>query len=458
MDIVLNQISKWVHHLSFKDLPKDALNVIKGGFLDTLSTTLSGSQLESTQVAMQVASLEFPSPLKKGTCTLIGFGSKAGPMTAALINGTASHAELFDDNSEPMIAHPSSPIVNALLPLAQIYKLNGTKILTAYAAGFEVSVGLGRLSNPQMYERGWHVTRSLGILGATAACAKLLDLNESQIQSAIGIASSMASGVRQNFGTMTMALHVGLTARDAIHCALLAKNGFLSADDSLSGKFGYFNCFNGRQIDSFDIGNSLELLRSGLIFKPYPSGAPTHAAIEAAISIHNKLKGNFSDIQKITCLVHPWNSMTLKEGQVSDTLRARVSMRFCVAVALKFGEVTSKQFSMEILNNKDVKFLMQIVDIQIDDNLPDNGLFPAAVKVMFKNGKYFESSVDIPPGSPQRGWSKKEAEMKLLNCASGIISIAKAKILFNLIQDLENQTSLNKILNILEAPKKPTAD
>lgn len=41
-------------------------------------------------------------------------------MDAALINGTAAHAELFDDNSQPMIADPSSPLVSALLPLGQV--------------------------------------------------------------------------------------------------------------------------------------------------------------------------------------------------------------------------------------------------------------------------------------------------------------------------------------------------
>jgi hypothetical protein len=36
----------------------------------------------------------------------------------------------------------------------------------------------------------------------------------------------MASGIRQAFGTMTMALHVGLTSRDGICAALLAEAGF----------------------------------------------------------------------------------------------------------------------------------------------------------------------------------------------------------------------------------------
>ena len=452
MDVLTNTISQFVSTLGFQDLPAQSLQWIKGGFLDTISTTLSGSQLESTLIAKQVAHLNSISPIQNLMgCTLIGQDLRAEPMTAALINGTAAHAELFDDNSAPMIAHPSSPIVSALLPLAEIYSLSGKELITAYAAGFEVSVALGRASNPQMYEKGWHVTRSLGILGATAACCKLLKLSEIQIQSAMGIAASMASGVRQNFGTMTMALHVGLTARDAIHCALLAKHGFLSAPDALSGQFGYFNCFRGMNIDSVELGTEFELLRSGIIFKPYPSGAPTHAAIECALTIRKSLGTHSQDIESVICHVHPWNAMTLKDGEVHDTLRARVSLKFCLAVAIRFGKVSSTHFTMQTINDLEIKALMAKILIQIDGQLPDNGLFPARLRVNLISGASVEHQIDIPPGSPQRGWSIDEAREKLENCAKGILQPDQTEEIINTISDLENTKNIRELCHLLES-------
>ena len=163
-----------------------------------------------------------------GGCSVIGHGFKADVLAASLANGTAAHAELFDDNSEPMMAHPSASLVSALLPLGQSRGLGGADVLLAYIAGFEVNVVLGRQLNPRLYEAGWHVTRTLGVLGVTAACCRLLQLGPQPFRAALGIAASMASGLRQNFGTMTMALHAGLTARDAVHAALLAEKGFLS--------------------------------------------------------------------------------------------------------------------------------------------------------------------------------------------------------------------------------------
>jgi len=37
----------------------------------------------------------------------------------------------------------------------------------------------------------------------------------------------------------------GLTARDAVHAALLAEKGFLSDGEALDGKYGFFNLFAG---------------------------------------------------------------------------------------------------------------------------------------------------------------------------------------------------------------------
>jgi 2-methylcitrate dehydratase PrpD len=62
----------------------------------------------------------------------------------------------------------------------------------------------------------------------------------------MAVTSSMASGIRQAFGTMTMALHVGLTARDGIHAALLAA-GFSGDRAALDGRFGFIRLFGGTE-------------------------------------------------------------------------------------------------------------------------------------------------------------------------------------------------------------------
>jgi 2-methylcitrate dehydratase PrpD len=147
----------------------------------------------------------------------------------------------------------------------------------------------------------------------------------------------MAGGIRQNFGTMTMSLHVGLTARDAIHAALLAEQGFGADPAALEGKYGFFRVFAEQTPALPALGAPFELVASGIIFKPFPSGAPTHAAVDAALALRARLDGNLGTIAKVTSLVYPWNAMTLRDEEPRDPLQAKVNLRFCVAAALLHG-------------------------------------------------------------------------------------------------------------------------
>ena len=147
----IDQIAAWVRALDAGQVPPAAFALAKKAFLDTLAVSLSGSQLDSVRIVTALAS---ELGQGDGPCSVIGHGFKADVLAAALANGTAAHAELFDDNNEPMMSHPSASLVSALLPLGQWRGLSGAEVLLAYVAGFEVNVVLGRQLNPRLYEAG----------------------------------------------------------------------------------------------------------------------------------------------------------------------------------------------------------------------------------------------------------------------------------------------------------------
>jgi 2-methylcitrate dehydratase PrpD len=71
--------------------------------------------------------------------------------------------------------------------------------------------------NPRHYhERGWHCTSSIGTLGAAAAAARLLRLDAASTVHALGIATSMAGGLKENMGSMVKPLHAGMAARNGV--------------------------------------------------------------------------------------------------------------------------------------------------------------------------------------------------------------------------------------------------
>lgn len=443
----IETIAGWASRLRLDDVPAEAQAVVRRAFLDTIGVSLSGSRLDSARI---VADLLAGQGSLGGSCSVIGRGRKAVALDAAVANGTAAHAELYDDNNKPMISHPSAPLVSALLPLAQARGLAGRDVLLAYVAGFEIGVALGRRLNPGLYQAGWHVTRVLGVLGAASACSRLVGLDARRTGHAIGIATSMASGLRENFGTMTMALHAGLTARDGVHAALLAEAGFLADAEALDGRYGFFNLFAGKGPGALALGEPFELLASGIIVKPYPSGAPTHAAVDAAIALRAAIGDDLDRIERIRCLVHPWNFMTLREGVPEDTLRARVSLRYCVAAALRFGELGSRQFEDDSLRDPALRRLMAMVEIEQADDLPDNGLFPAEVRIALADGRTLSERRDIPPGAPERPWSDAEAKNKFRSCARGVIAEQAAEQAIGMIAELDRLPAIADLCELLE--------
>jgi 2-methylcitrate dehydratase PrpD len=424
--------------------------LIKKAFLDTIAVTLLGSRLEGPRIIAKIELARAP----RAEASVHGMGWKADLLGAALVNGTSAHADVFDDNSGPMIGHPSAPLVSALLPLAQVRGVGGRRIIEAYAVGFEVGVKLGRALNPTLYEQGWHATRVLGVIGTTAACCRLIALDASRTAAALGIAVSMASSVRQNFGTMTMALHVGLTARDAVHAMLLAEAGLTSDSAALEGKYGFFRAFANRQPGMPALGDPHELLASGIIFKPYPSGAPTLAAVDAALALRSRAGFDPLSVARITCLVHPWNAITLREEEPRNPIQAKVNLRFCVAAALLHGELTFRQFSREALEDPALRSLMQRIDIQISSELPESDEFPAEVRVTAADGRTWVERREVPPGGSARPLSEAAILAKFRSCAESRLEPAAIDRVIGIVRELEGLQDVRPLCETLEGRRQ----
>jgi 2-methylcitrate dehydratase PrpD len=442
----VEQLAEWASALRFGDIPPEALHTAKRAVLDTVAVTLLGSRSQAARIAARTA---FAAGAAQGPCSLIGFGRRTDVLNAALINGTSAHADLFDDNNAPMIAHPSSPLVSALLPLAQAKGAGGAELLSAYCVGFEVGVALGRALNPKLYEAGWHATRVLGVIGTAAAAARLLRLDPAHTAHALAVTTSMASGIRQAFGTMTMALHVGLTARDGIHAALLAEAGFTGDRAALDGRFGFIRLFGGTETrPALAPGQPFELIRSGIIFKPYPSGAPTHAAIDCALALAAQVR--LDDIAEIVCLVHPWNAMTLREETPRDPLQAKVNMKFCVAAALSRRRVTHEEFVPGALADAQIVRLMHRISVRISRDLPDNGEFPAELQVRLSDGSTRVERRDVPRGGSTVPLSDQELEEKFHSCGGVALDASALARVAELVSRLDRLHDVNELAAMLE--------
>jgi 2-methylcitrate dehydratase PrpD len=81
--------------------------------------------------------------------------------------------------------------------LRERHRLTRKDALLAYAVGFAVEAKLGCWVNMVHYEKGWHLTATLGTFDATAAAGELLSRNARQLPFTFGIAGSEASGSKE---------------------------------------------------------------------------------------------------------------------------------------------------------------------------------------------------------------------------------------------------------------------
>ena len=407
---IIQQISGWVIQSTYKNIPLNHVDIIKKSFIDTLAVSYAGKEEPVMRKLKQYVQQS------SGDTTCVLHEVTGYLPNVALYNGTLAHALDYDDVSPAMQGHPSTTLVPALLTVSETE--SGEEILNAYRCGFEVLSYIGRIVGFKHYELGWHPTISLGVIGATVAVGKLKKLPEEQLAHAIGIAASMAGGIRQNFGTMTKPLHAGIAVRNAIEAVKLAQLGVTSSIDALEGKFGFLNLFTERNfmLNSQKIGFHSEFDLTGIGIKRYPCCYATHRFIDAALNIGHIDVRSIEEIQVIgpTGIFTPLNyTRQTKQNE------AKFSVEYTVCAALIDQKIGLSSFDDAAVQRREVQALMQKVIRIEDDTIPcdlnpiDEGWIELHIQTATT---LYKEKVHFPQGSFQQPLTFHQLKEKAADC------------------------------------------
>jgi len=417
-----DRLVEFVLKTTLADCPEAALIQIRRAALDTIGCMLAGAAEPVASIVREVARAEGGLPL----CTVVGTSLRTSPTWAALANGAAGHAHDFDDTNFALLGHPSVPLLAAALACGEAEMADGATVALGYAIGFEVDAALGIALNPDHYTRGWHATTSIGTLGCAAAAARMLGLDASQTRHALGIAASLASGLKENFGSMTKPYHAGHAARNGVLAAQLARGGMTASESALDGRQGYAAAFSGTGLaaDVFDrLGQRWEIVTSGIAVKPYPSCALTHSAIDALVELRAAHQVLPADVAAIEVGVHRVVPDVLRHDRPTSPLERKFSMPYCAAVALAHGGVALGDFE-EGPADAIVNALVPRVRMVVDPSLPDSLEQQAwtRVKLTLTDGRVLASPAGGAMGHPDRPLSPEALRDKFLACACPVLS------------------------------------
>ncbi|MFP4475666.1 MAG: MmgE/PrpD family protein [Desulfatibacillaceae bacterium] len=350
--------------------------------------------------------------------TVLGRDMKTSMEHAALINGAASHALDYDDTLVSFLGHPSVTLFPALLALAEKEGKSGRAMLEAYLVGLQVGGTTGASAGLDHYLAGWHATSTLGHLAASAACAKLLGLNEQGMINAIGIGATQAGGLKRVFGTMCKPFHAGRAAMSGLMAALLAREGFTSAEDIIEGPQGFFEVLKGKVNEDIlgFLGLGWDVVN--LSQKYHASCHATHSPLEAARAAVAQAGITVDDIREIRVRSSEMALGAAYREDAKNGLEGKFCIPYCVANAL-LNEITGNQaFTDERVNDPAVQALMKKVVRIKDESL--TGL-EARVEVEAADGAVTEAFSDILQQIPDLEAKKERVGAKFIDLCEPVL-------------------------------------
>ena len=455
---ITQEIARYVAGTRYRDIPGDVIQLARGFILDGLGVALAGSTDECARIVQR----QIRQTGGSAECSVLGTSVLAPAAKAALANGVAGHAMDYDDTQLStskeavygLLTHPTTPVLAAVLALGEKQKITGAEFLLAYILGVEVECRIADAINPRHYQSGFHSTATMGGLGAAMAAGKILGLKEPQLLTTLGIAASMASGLRENFGTMTKPLHAGRAAENGVTAALLARDGFTAAPNILEAGRGFFNAMAGGYDDSKiggRLGSPYFMKQPGISIKPYPSGSLSHPAQDLILDLVKEHDVKAENIGRIDVGTNSNVPNALIYPMPKTALEGKFSIPFCMAIAVLERKAGIAQFHDRKVRAKNVIELMKRVTLYVDEELERLGYdqVRSRVRVKLKDGRVLEGRYDVARGHPAKPMSWAELTEKFRDCAGLVLSQKNIDETIRLVEQFQDLKSLRPLMRAL---------
>ncbi len=453
-------IARFVAAPDAADFPTQATGKAKKVVADTFACIIAGAGSETAEPLLRYVARAGAS----GDRPVLGTNVRTSPELAAMVNGTFGHSLDFDDVLTMMPGHPSAIVVSALLASIGQEKVGGARLLEAYVIGIEVGAKIGLGITNGHYNRGFHGTGTLGIFSAAAALCRLHRLDAETIRTVLGLVSSMASGVRRNFGTMTKPLHTGWAARNALVAVELARCGFTAAPDVLEARSGFFAAYGAERSDPDvpceALGRPFVVVDPGIALKRYPCYNGSQRAMHGVLQLRRKLGLTAETLERLECRMPPGGLQVLIYPRPKTGLEGKFSLPYVLAAGILDGAYGLGSFTDEAVNRPAVRALYERIEVTEDarcgggdpllETRPAGARGFVEVEAHSRDGRSECVRVDVAPGHPGHELDWDDIRQKFADCAGhGGIEGARATRAFEALTGLEQCDDVDALAALL---------
>lgn len=413
----MEQISNFIHHLKFNQLPETVIYQARICTLDLLGVAVAGHQTRLSRIISEFVTSQYP-----GDTPLLFSDQRSSLVGATLYGGMLIDSIDAHDGQVLTKGHVGVAILPALLALAEKENLNGEEFICALVLGYEIATRAGIALHASAGD--YHTSGAWNCIAVAAVAARILKLDQQQTLEALGTAEFYGprSQMMRCIDYPTMVKDgSGWGAMAGISAALLARSGFTGApaitlaDESLASIWS-------------NLGERWYILEQ--YFKAYPVCRWAQPAVEAIRQIRNQEQFDPNEIRAIH--IYSFHEATrLHVKQPETTEQAQYSLPFSVACALLDDVVTAEAVSEtdKGLQNPQRQVLSNKVITHENDDY--NALFPAErwahAVIELKDGRELKSKPSIARGNPENPLTEEELIEKFYTLSQSGLNHQQAK-------------------------------
>jgi 2-methylcitrate dehydratase PrpD len=446
--VITAEVAQFVSGFRLQDAPPELKAAARRHLIDSLGVMLAGKAEHAAVLALRHAQ--------------VMSGTQLAPPLFAFVLGVRGHVLDYDDIQLPsrpegvygLLTHPSVPVLAACLALGRWEGSTGADLLQAFIAATEAECRLTDAIDPKHYRSGFHSSGTIGCLGAALAASRLMQLDEDRTRTAIGIAASSAAGLRENFGTMTKALHVGRAAQHGVEAAYLAHAGWTASKDVLEAQRGFYRAYAGLFDETMilgHLGRPWYYLDPGVVIKPYPSGALAHPAMHALTQLIHDHDVKPEQVEKVTVGVNALVPDSLNHHQPKNAHTARYSMEYSMATLLARRRAGIAEYTRGSVEAPAVQMLMPKVEMNVDGAAESAGYhrLVSRVTVLLRDGHVLTGEAEAARGHPRNPMTEDELLAKFRDCAMWSGRADGASNILHMVDHLEELESLEELCHSL---------
>jgi 2-methylcitrate dehydratase len=445
------RLAAYAADLSYADLDATTIDRVSDRIVDSLACAYAAMGEQPVEATLEYATR------KSGTTPagVIG-GGDAAVEAAALANGTL--IRYLDWNDTYLSLEPGHPSDNlgAVLSVADALGCSGRETILATVLAYELQC---RLCDAASLRANGFDHVNYGLVSATLAVGKLMELSEAGMTHALNIALNAHVALRQaRAGELSewKGMAFANVDRNAVVAAELAREGVEGPAPIFEGEFGFFQQVSGEfdlAVDAFG-GNGGEFKINETYVKFYPVEYHAQAAVNCVFALMDEHGITAEDVERIENETYEAGVSIIAGDQRKWRPETREtadhSMPYCIARALLDGEMTLEQFAPEKLTDPAVRALMDTIEVEEKEAYTEQygESFPHRMTIHTGEGVY-EHELQYPKGHFENPLTDAELERKFATGADGHLDDSEQTQILESVRDLPELDDIGELFELL---------